>query len=347
MVLYNQRKKSRFELTLSKQIGNRKLKSMSWPMNTMIMFDFYRFFKANGTIKYAKTTMTKEWGPYFDEVVILYKDFLITVKPDREFDTTTYITVYHRSEVKIRDMWNGLEEWMIKNSTFRSKQFLFPGFHRPKMSKIVFSDSRSKDIIEANTTLFFRNLDKLRAHKLKTKRGIILYGSPGNGKTSICRWISQNSPDVTRIWITGWEMRSCNISELFDIARKLAPSIIFLEDLDTAGISRHLTGRINPLLGSLLNEMDGIEKNDGIVVIATTNNIYALDEALANRPGRFDLKIHIGNPHPKIVKQITGREDNIPLAEAFHRREEKIYYEKILGKKYRMPGRRERVHYIG
>lgn len=341
------RKKSRYDAMLSQLIGGRNLKSLSWPMETLIMFDFCRFFKAKGIVKYAKTTVSKSWGPYFDEAILLYDDFIVTVKSDRQYDNDTYITVYNRSEAKIKKFWGGLEKWIIENNTFKSRQFTFPGFHRPKMSKAVFSESRSKDMLEANTLLFFRNLAKLKARRLRTSRGIILYGSPGNGKTSICRWISRNSHDVTRIWVTGWEMRSHNISDLFEAARKLAPSIIFMEDLDTAGISRHLTGRINPLLGSLLNEMDGIEKNEGIVVIATTNNIYALDEALANRPGRFDIKIHVGNPHPKVVKKIIGYEDKITLAEAFRRREERIFYENILGKKYTRPAKRQQVHYIG
>ncbi len=275
-----------------------------------------------------------------------YRDFAIAVGWG-VFDPNPSCTIYHRSEAKILELWEELEAWASENSVFRGKQFTYPNLEKPKMAKASFMNDVAKRLLEENTVLFFRHLARLRQKNLRTSRGIILYGNPGNGKTSICRWISKNLPGVTRIWVTAWEMCSQNISHLFEIARALSPAIIFMEDIDTAGISRNITGRLNPLLGRLLKEMDGIQKNDGIVVIATTNNIWALDEALANRPGRFDLKIRIGNPHQRVVKKITGRCDRITLAEAFRRKEEKIYYEKILGKKYRSPAKRNSVHYIG
>lgn len=235
----------------------------------------------------------------------------------------------------------------MQNNVLRGKEFTFPSLDRPKIFYASYINDSTKRLVEENTILSFRKLRQLKNYGLRTRRGIILYGNPGNGKTSICRYISRKLPGVTRIWVTSWHMNPSDISDAFRIARKFSPSIIFFEDLDTVGVSRRLAGGINPILGKLLNEMDGITSNDGIVVVATTNDIHVLDEALANRPGRFDLKIHIGNPHPKIVKQITGHEDDITLAEAFRRRHDKIYYEKILGKKYNPPVRKGLIYYIG
>ena len=339
-----------FEMASRKFTKGRKLKKITTNIERIDQFDLYRFFKKYGKIKQSQIKSDANWGCYFSEAVILYNDYVVEIHCDRTdpFDRGTWMTVHHKrmpETIKLPDI---IKEWRIKNSVFRGQQFTFPDIQKPKMTKAQFVNDAEKKLIEENTLLFFRNMREIRKRNIKAKRGIILYGNPGNGKTSICRWISKSLPGVTRIWITCWDIESENVSDLFEIARNLAPSVIFMEDIDTAGISRRATGRMNPLLGRLLNEMDGLERNDGVVVIATTNNIYALDEALAKRPGRFDMKIKIGNPKPHVVKRITGHADNITLAEAFRRKEDRIYYEKILRREY-MQSKKQKspLHYIG
>ncbi len=339
-------RKSKFYEALDRVINGRNLKNIATEIGLIELFDIYHFLKRYGRIKYSSVAMNKYWGPYFKEAVILHKDFIISIQRD-PIGGESYYTIYHKKESEINKFVKTINEWMAKNSIFMGKQFTFPFLEKPDIKAVSFINDSTKSLLEENTILFFRKLMHLRKEGIKTKRGIILYGSPGNGKTSICRYISKNLPCVTRIWVTDWHMRPYHVSTLFTIARNLSPSIIFLEDIDTVGISRSMTGRINPILGKLLNEMDGIQDNDGIVVVATTNNIDVIDEALANRPGRFDLKIHIGNPHPRIIKKITGNEDDITLAEAFRRKHDRIYYEKILGRKYNPPSKRSSVHYIG
>ncbi len=339
------RANKKFNAAIESLIGNRKVKNASWELDKINQFDFYRFFKSNGKVKYSDVGVDKDWGPYFKEAVVAYDDFVIATRYSM-YDMSIICTIYHRSERKIQKLWRIVENWMTKNNIFRGKQFTFPDLDKPRLAKGSYINDETKSILEENTVMFFKNLEHIKRHGIKPRRGIILYGIPGNGKTSICRWISKSLLGVTRIWVTDWYMKLEHLTELFAIARSFSPSVIFMEDIDTAGISRRM-GRMNCFLGRLLNEMDGIQKNDGIIVVATTNDIYSLDAALANRPGRFDLKIKVGNPHPKIVKRITGHEDNITLAEAFKRREDKIYYEKILGKKYSRPEKRNFVRYIG
>lgn len=334
-----------FVEALESLLGSRAMKNASWDIDRIRLFDFYRFFKKYGNIKYSDVGIDENWGPYFKEGVISYKDFVIATKYSM-YDSSMICMIYHKSERKIHALWNTLDEWIMDNNVFKGKQFTFPELQRPKIAKKCYINGPTKKLLEENTITFFRKLSDLRKHGIKTRRGIILYGSPGNGKTSICRWISKNLPGVTRIWLTDWHMGPGEISAVFELARMFSPSIIFMEDIDTAGISRHI-GRMNSFLGKLLNEIDGIEENDGVIIVATTNDIYSLDDALANRPGRFDLKIKVGNPHPSIVKKIAGHEANITLAEAFKRREDRIYREKILGKKYMPPSKRESLRYIG
>lgn len=343
-------KKSKFNTILNGLIADKKMNEITHVLEKIQEFDIYRFFRKYGRVVYSKIELDKDWGCFFNEAIILYKDFIVTVHHDWfDFDNKRrYTTIYHKRESEIRKLIKDLEDWVIENSIFRGEQFTFPEIEKPKMSKAYFVNNSSKKLIEENTVLFFRKLREMRKRGIKTRRGIILYGKPGNGKTSICRWISKSLLGVTRIWVTDWDMEySGLVSTLFKIARNLSPAVIFMEDIDTVGISRHFSGKMESILGRLLNEMDGIKRNDGIVVIATTNNIHVLDRALANRPGRFDLKIKIGNPHPRIVKRITGHEDNITLAEAFRRKEDRIYYEEILGRKYKNPIKRNSVHYIG
>jgi len=341
-------KKSKFDVAFESVIGKRKLKHIETPIEDFQKVDFYRFFKKHGKIIYSQVMLDKTWGHFFKEAIITYGDFIAVIHPDNEmaFEKERYLTVYHRQESELTKLLSELGTWVKKNSIFRGQQFTFPDLEKPKMAKAYFTNDSDKKLVEENTVLFFRKLKQLKARNIKTKRGVILYGDPGNGKTSICRWISKSLPDVTRIWVTTWAVKGRHIHDLFEIARTFSPSIIFMEDIDTAGVSRHRAG-INPVLGRLLNEMDGINTNDSIVVVATTNDIASLDRAIANRPGRFDTKIYIGNPHPNVVKRITGHEDDITLAEAFRRKQDRIYYEKILGRKYRQSRKQESLHYIG
>ncbi|MCX6818441.1 MAG: ATP-binding protein [Candidatus Aenigmarchaeota archaeon] len=346
MEFEKERKSPKFQVALMKLTENGKLKNMSWMLEKTQFSDFYRFFRRFGRIEHS-VTVNREWGPQFKEAVIKYEDFVVTVNFD-PIETAYRCTIYHKSMLKIMKFGKYLEKWIMKNNILRGKEFTFPWISKPSIRPVSYINDKTKRIVEENTIIFFNKLKHLKKLRLKTKRGIILYGNPGNGKTSICRYISKNLPGVTRIWVTDWHIEPEGISELFDMARDFSPSIIFLEDIDTIGVSRRMTVSINPMLGKLLNEMDGIQNNNGVVVVATTNNIHVLDEALANRPGRFDLKIHIGNPDPGIIKNITGHEDNITLAEAFRRRHDKVYYEKILGRRYEQPNRKqEHLHYIG
>ena len=85
------------------------------------------------------------------------------------------------------------------------------------------------------------------------------------------------------------------IRQTFEMARRLSPTILFLEDVDFVANAR--SWRAGPtMLGELLVQLDGIEENDGVVIIGTTNDIKALDPAIKERPSRFDVLLEIGNP---------------------------------------------------
>lgn len=141
---------------------------------------------------------------------------------------------------------------------------------------------------------------------IRMPKGIIFEGSPGNGKTLLAKaiatemnvsFIQANACDIGGI-IVG--KGSQDLRKLFKEARKIAPCIVFLDEIDAIGGKRMDNGNAtntdsNRIVTSLLTELDGFEGNEGIFVIAATNRIDSLDDALV-RPGRFDRKITIKNP---------------------------------------------------
>ena len=102
--------------------------------------------------------------------------------------------------------------------------------------------------------------------------------------------------EVTTILISAEMIQQRNdIKSAFRLARKLAPTLIIIEDIDTAGtVSRRFAD--HPILGEYLQAMDGIEANEGVVVLATTNHTENIDPAISDRPGRFDRIIDVPLP---------------------------------------------------
>ena len=115
------------------------------------------------------------------------------------------------------------------------------------------------------------------------------------GKTLIGK-ILCNSVACTFLWVTPRFLeRSQHVKIVCDMARELSPSILFLEDIDLYSEDRRSVGNAT-LLGELMNQLDGLIENHFIIVIATTNRVDDVEEALRNRPGRFDRILDIGLP---------------------------------------------------
>ncbi len=137
-------------------------------------------------------------------------------------------------------------------------------------------------------------------------KGVLLYGPPGTGKTLLARAVAHHT-DCTFIRVSGSELvqkyigeGSRMVRELFVMAREAAPTIIFMDEIDSIGTSRGDEGgrgdsEVQRTMLELLAQLDGFEATQNIKVIMATNRIDILDAALL-RPGRIDRKIEFPNP---------------------------------------------------
>ena len=199
-----------------------------------------------------------------------------------------------------------------------------------KSTGVTFADVAGQD--EAKESLveiidFLHNPEKYTAIGAKIPKGALLVGSPGTGKTLLAKavageakvpFFSISGSDFVEMFVG---VGASRVRDLFAEASKVAPCIIFIDEIDTIGKSRD-GGRYGggndereQTLNQLLVEMDGFGTNQGVVVMAATNRADILDPALL-RPGRFDRQVYVGLP------DIRGREEilkihvkNKPLAE--------------------------------
>jgi hypothetical protein len=156
--------------------------------------------------------------------------------------------------------------------------------------------------ITDNSVAVIENMEALASLGMCPKRNILLISPPGMAKTTIFRAVSGDmAGTATRIWCTGKSIDSSeHVTALFAAARSLAPCIVFIEDMDLFGGDRtSMVGPSSRILNEFLACLDGSGSNPGVIIMASTNDLESMDEALVNRPGRFDVKVEM--PYPDSV----------------------------------------------
>ena len=136
--------------------------------------------------------------------------------------------------------------------------------------------------------------EQLRASGQHLKRGLLLHGPPGTGKTHTVRYLLSRLPDTTAVLLSGNALNF--LGAACSIARALQPCVVVVEDVDLIAEHRGLHPGQNPMLFQLLNEMDGLGDDADIAFVLTSNRADLLEPALAARPGRVDQAIEFRLP---------------------------------------------------
>lgn len=176
-----------------------------------------------------------------------------------------------------------------------------------KFDDVIGLESLKKDMIQIMDIM--KNPAKYAKMGVRMPKGILLEGDPGNGKTLFAKalageskvnFIPAKATDFESMFMAIGPMK---VKLLFRKARKAAPCIVFIDEFDGIGTKRNYSGSAietenTRIVTALLNELDGFEPNKGILVMAATNSIQALDEALI-RPGRFDARVKVPYPNER------------------------------------------------
>ena len=206
--------------------------------------------------------------------------------------------------------------WMIRQATAASNQSMAFGkskakLYGPDKKKVTFKDVAGNESAKQDLTEivdFLKNPKKYEKLGAKIPRGVLLAGDPGTGKTLMARAVAGEA-DVPFFSISGSEFAemfvgvgASRVRDLFSKAKKNAPSIIFIDEIDAVAHKRDARGGAGredeQTLNQILVEMDGFDNDSGVIVMAATNRVDMLDKALL-RPGRFDRHVNVTLPERK------------------------------------------------
>ncbi|KAF5322515.1 hypothetical protein D9619_000646 [Psilocybe cf. subviscida] len=192
------------------------------------------------------------------------------------------------------------EIWVFDQGGFwRKNHNLWVEAQKANWDDVILAEE-FKTALKKDVYGFFESQELYKELSIPWKRGLIMYGPPGNGKTISLKAIMKEcsalgyAPLYVKTFKT-WRGEEGSMDEVFSKARQLAPCVLILEDLDSL---------INDFNRSFfLNQLDGLESNDGMLIIGTTNHFERLDPGISTRPSRFDRKFNFEDPneHERIL----------------------------------------------
>ena len=221
-------------------------------------------------------------------------------------DVDVYVK-YEDREVESR-MWTDVWKWIDENNWLKGEKFSLSGQFIEKTSvtwdDVFLSEKNGKAVMMVSKALETKGKDM-------PPRGAIFLGQPGTGKTLSGKVLCNTLDDVTFVWMSARDFYYSGamggLMRGFDIARKLSPSVMFIEDVDD-----HLNGRSIDLLKT---ELDGLRQQKGVATILTSNYPELLPNALIDRPGRFHDILEFGLPDAQTRAAMLRRWSGTDLVE--------------------------------
>lgn len=213
-----------------------------------------------------------------------------------EDEISFFVLVSDKNYSKYVELRNKFDSWVLERDRSNSLIRVVGGEDLPyedssSWDDLILPDQIKKDV-KNTVENFLNSKDFYLSNKIPWKTGIILFGPPGNGKTSIIKTIisNYNFKAVTIVPTADDNM----IREAFYYAETQSPALLYFEDLDSL-LERNID------LSSFLNLMDGISSKNGIMVVATANEVQKLRASVIDRPSRFDRKFQIPLPDQKMA----------------------------------------------
>ncbi|HEY8748156.1 MAG TPA: ATP-binding protein [Tepidisphaeraceae bacterium] len=152
----------------------------------------------------------------------------------------------------------------------------------------------TREMVVRQVQQFLANRQSLREMGMRISRGLILAGPSGTGKTLLCKVLAQQV-EASFVWVTPRHVQNAgSFGDILEVCKLVTPAVLVLEDLDLFGEDRDATR--SPVLGELMNQLDGAAEHEDIITIATTNRLDVVEKALRSRPGRFDRVIELLPP---------------------------------------------------
>ncbi|RDB22658.1 putative ATPase YjoB [Hypsizygus marmoreus] len=184
------------------------------------------------------------------------------------------------------------EIWVFNEGFWQKDHGLWNEIQKADWKDVILKDTFKK-ALQKDVYGFFASEEIYKELAIPWKRGLIMYGPPGNGKTISIKVIMKTCEDqgFTPLYVKSfqsWRGEEGAMADVFDHARKMAPCVVILEDLDSLINDRNRS--------FFLNQLDGLSGNNGLLIIGTTNHFERLDPGLSNRPSRFDRKFKFGDP---------------------------------------------------
>lgn len=261
-------------------------------------------YKENDTFKVGPHTFNSMF--YFEEVGVFYvhaeifmshanypHNFIFAEKDEQLLDFVTYIEEVER-DLMMGDI-NVITD--TEDDLVRTKEVIT---HQIKREDVLLDEHVKRDIFRSIDEFFSEEGTFYKTYNIPYKRGILLYGQPGNGKTTLVKSIAESVDAPVVYWQITEYTASYSIDEVFSLTNKLSPVILIIEDIDSMPIETRSV---------FLNALDGATSKEGIFLIGTTNYPEKIDPALINRAGRFDRAYEIKQPTEEMRYDYLKKKD--------------------------------------